>query len=499
VKRPIERGPTPPRRFVRDVRNLSRTANLGFRTYQPYAAWQALQSLVQGGGVLTLPQGTGKTFVSQLIAHEHLRRNSGTKVLVIAPTKELREQYVRMAEWMGHLTPRIVVLDFKEPFSGIRKQVRLMIERADIIVTTPEMFTNRLDWLSPVSFRSIKLCILDEVDLWLIDDFEDPEGNRYHAALSELKDRLQGQGTRFLGLTASELSRRGRALLVDDLQCREVTPFHKSVVQWLPKVRIEPVLVSDPIAVQTDREISAKSSELVGRLHKETDGELESHQHDFWLFIKALANGRRGEVAASLAVALLQNEHRRLQLFEDVPSGGKKVRQTVDLARGGRPAVVYCREIQLVNRLAEQAWPTPPAIAHSGLGDRYLQETLRFKSGARDVLLMTRDLGKRGLDFPMARSLVLYSPKSSARTMDQELCRTRGQRKDRGNKPVYVLFYGDTYEEEKMRRVVGELVEILMYKRFRKFTLSHRWSKWLRARSPLTMPEYLSAAGRRKK
>src|SRR5207244_12251621 len=138
--------------------------------------------------------------------------------------------------------------------------------------------------------------------------------------------------------------------------------------------------------------------------------------------------------------------------------------------------------------------PTPPAIAHSGLGDRYLLETLRFKSGARDVLLMTRDLGKRGLDFPMARSLLLYSPKSSPRTMDQELCRTRGQRRDRSNKPVYVLFYGKSYEEEKMRRVLGQLVEILMYGKFRKFTLSQRWSKWLHKRSPLTMPEYLSSA-----
>ena len=223
--------------------------------------------------------------------------------------------------------------EFKEPFSGIRKQVRLMVEAADIIVTTPEMFTNRLDWLSSRSFRSIKLCVLDEVDLWLIDDFEDPEGNRYHAALSILKDRLQGQGTRFLGLTASELSRRGRTLLVDDLQCQEVTPFHKSVVKWLPKVRIEPVLCFDPTVIETDREISERSSELVGRINKETDGELESRQNDFWLFIKALVNGQRGGLVASLALALLENEHRRLQLFEDVPSGGAKIRRSVDLAR----------------------------------------------------------------------------------------------------------------------------------------------------------------------
>jgi len=490
-------GLVPPPQFIRDVRNLSRIASLRFRTYQAHASWQALCHLAGGGLVLTLPQGTGKTFVSQLVAYEHVRRNPTTKALVIAPTKELREQYVRMAEWMGQLTPRIVVLDFKEPFSGVRKQVNVMVEQADIIVTTPEMFTNRLDWLSPRSFRSIRLCILDEVDLWLIDDFEDPDGNRYHAALSKLKDRLQGQGTRFLGLTASELSRRGKALLVDDLRCRVVTPFHRSVVQWLPKVRIEPILCLDPTVVDEDKKISKKSSELVGQLNNETDGELESHQNDFWLFIKALANGRRGGAAASLALALLENEHRRLQLFEDFLSSGVKVKRSAELARDTRPAVVYCREIQLVNRLANEAWPTPPAIAHSGLGDRYLQETLRFKAGTRDVLLMTRDLGKRGLDFPMARSLVLCSPKSSSRTMDQELCRTRGQRKDRNTKTVYVLFYGDTYEEEKMRRVLGELVEICMYEKFHKFTLSRRWSTWLHERRALTMPQYLSAANAR--
>jgi hypothetical protein len=358
------------------------------------------------------------------------------------------------------------------------------------------MFNNRLEWLSPRSFQSIRLCILDEVDLWLIDDFEDPEVNRYHAALLELKVRLKAQGTRFVGLTASALSKRGRQLLIDDLKCQELVPFHQSVVKWLPKVRIEPVLCSDPLVVKQDRAISAKSSDLVHQLDSETNGELKAHS-DFWLFVKALANGRRGQKAAALALALLDNERRRLQLFEDVLSGQAKIQESTRLASDGRPAIVYCREIQLVERLARQPWPTSPAIAHSGLGDRYLKETLRFKSGNRDILLMTRDLGKRGLDFPMAHSLVLCSPKSSVRTMDQELCRTRGQRKQRISKEVFVLFYGDTYEEEKMRRVLGELLEIRMYDKFEKFTLSRQWSTWLGERPALTMPEYLGASDTR--
>jgi hypothetical protein len=105
---------------------------------------------------------------------------------------------------------------------------------------------------------------------------------------------------------------------------------------------------------------------------------------------------------------------------------------------------------------------------------------------------MTRDLGKLGLDFPMAHILVLFSPKSSHRTMDQELCRTRGQRYNRVTKKVFILFYLNTFEEEKMRRVLRELLELQMYKRFPKFKVSARWGKWLGKRPPLTMLQYLT-------
>lgn len=46
-------------------------------------------------------------------------------------------------------------------------------------------------------------------------------------------------------------------------------------------------------------------------------------------------------------------------------------------------------------------------------------ETLRFKSGGANVLLMTRDLGKRGLHFPSAKSLTLVSSKNRHIGMDQ--------------------------------------------------------------------------------
>jgi hypothetical protein len=355
------------------------------------------------------------------------------------------------------------------------------------------MFTNRLQWLSASSFKSIRLCVLDEIDLWLVDDYTDPQVDRYHAAISELKTRLKDQGTRFLGLTASALSHRGRALLIDDLQCTELAPYHSSIVKWLPKVQIELAGCLDAVVVAKDDEISERSKDLWRKLNAETNSDLENHADDFWPFIKALSAGAMGPSAAALALALLDNERQRLQLFEDVPLGKEKVKKAAKLARRLTPSIVYCREIQLVKRLAAEPWRRPPAVAHSDLGDRYLTETLRFKAGDTDILLMTRDLGKRGLDFPFAKSLTLLSPKSSPLVMDQELCRTRGQRRNRRAKIVYVLFYRKTYEEEKMRRVLRKLVDIRLYDRFPKFVLSRAWSKWLKKRPGLSFVGYLSS------
>lgn len=491
--RTVPRGGAPSRRFIRSVRCLCRVSNRTFRRYQAHAAWDGLRSLTGGCPILNLPQGTGKTFVSQLVVYAYLNTEPRAKALIVVPTKELREQYVSMADWMGRLNPRLIVLNFREPLADLRKQATLMVEDAHLVVTTPQLFAHRLAWFSKESLRAFRLCVLDEIDLWPIEDLGEEEGVRFHRSFVELKIRLAAQGTRFLGLTASPLDDRGRALLGEDLGCRELHPFHKSVVPYLPNVRIEPVACFDSTVVARDLEISGKSSNLLQRLSRELQpGSLEAHQSDFWLFIKALANGLRGTDAASLARALLDNERGRVQLFEDIlpPFGSVKVRRATELARAGRPAVIYGREIRLVERLAEEDWPAFPAVAHSEMGEHYLREILSFKAGRREVLLMTRDLGKRGLDFPMARSLVLCSPKSSWRTMDQELCRTRGDR--RKIKQVYILFYEGTYEEEKLRRVLLELVQIQMYGAFKKFKLSRLWTKWLHARPALTLPEYVS-------
>src|SRR5437016_9631037 len=111
--------------FVGLVKRLCRLADRRFRIYQAHAALVALRELTRDNLIVNIPQGTGKTFVSQLVAHAYLRDHHRAKILVLVPTKELREQYVHMAEWMGVLSPRLVVLNFKQPLSEVYNQARV--------------------------------------------------------------------------------------------------------------------------------------------------------------------------------------------------------------------------------------------------------------------------------------------------------------------------------------------------------------------------------------
>ncbi len=480
----------PPVRFVTLAKIACRVSGRAFRPYQVHAAWEVLQTFSRSGVVLQLPQGTGKTFVSQLVLHGYLKARPGSKILVVAPTKELREQYCRMGMWLGRVVPRISVLNFRSPIADYKKQCSWMVAHSDVVVTTPEQFSNRLDWFDEDLHFS--LCILDEIDLWSIDDHEETDGVRFHAAFAPLGEYLKARGTQFLGLTASRLRGQTRDFLVKQLGCREHQPYHRSIVHWLPRVEIKPIPCLDPAVTAADRDISRRNGNLLRRLIKEVGEDVFDEQEEhYWNLMKAIAGGAYGETAANLAKAILQNERERIDLFEDKGTKGTKLLKAVQIADLHRSSIVYCREIALADRLVAAKWNRnpPPLEAHSELGDKYLSVIDKFISSTRQVLVMTRDLGKRGLDFPMAASLILYSPKSSPLVMDQELCRTRGQRWR--SKPVYVLFYSDTYDELKMCRVLLSLVGMKMFGRFQKYDLARRWRTWLDKHPSLGLFSYL--------
>jgi hypothetical protein len=66
-------------------------------------------------------------------------------------------------------------------------------------------------------------------------------------------------------------------------------------------------------------------------------------------------------------------------------------------------------------------------------------------------LVMTRDLGGRGLDFPSAARVILVSPRSNYQTVAQELARIRSRNASAKEAPIYL--YDDTEEAGKGRRL----------------------------------------------
>src|SRR5262249_3447932 len=130
-----------------------------------------------------------------------------------------------------------------------------------------------------------------------------------------------------------------------------------------------------------------------------------------------------------------------------------KQRAVLDIVERHAHVVIYGREVELVEHLgALRVGKKRIGFAHAE--EQHRRNIARFQTGELTALVMTRALGLRGLDFPDADAMVLYSAKRDWRVMDQEMCRIRSQRYHRPRKPIYVLCYSGTYETEKLESVV---------------------------------------------
>ncbi len=85
-----------------------------------------------------------------------------------------------------------------------------------------------------------------------------------------------------------------------------------------------------------------------------------------------------------------------------------------------------------------------------------------LRSGDAQVLVMTRELGGRGLDFPDVQTAVLLSPRSQYQAVAQELARIRSRRQL--IKQAFVFYYANTTETAKARRLATHLLHDNLYR-----------------------------------
>jgi ATP-dependent RNA helicase SrmB len=145
---------------------LAVAAALGYETATPVQA-QAIPAILGLHDVLvSAATGSGKTAAFLLPAlHQLLSSdNSGTRLLILAPTRELAQQIASHCQQLSALTALKTGLitggdDFK-------KQQRHLDKQTDIIIATPGRLLEQLEQ-TPNTLKNLQTLILDEADRML--------------------------------------------------------------------------------------------------------------------------------------------------------------------------------------------------------------------------------------------------------------------------------------------------------------------------------------------
>jgi superfamily II DNA/RNA helicase len=488
---------------------LSGFSQFRFLGYQILACELIVKRLEVGKNtLLLLDPGLGKTLVSQLsfLSLRHRACPCGRKALVLVPSRLLRDQHSRAASWFHR---DIGVLNLDPDAARFPGALRRSFENASWIVTTPKRLENALkrDYLLRKACRSISLCVVDEFDAQAAEDVDEdgePIGRLSKAAQGLVSELTQNRAA-FLCMSAT--IRTAAEPWLKTFKLERIRVPKRLVGDFAAYVRLCTVPVRDSQAIQADRLIDLvvidtlrKIREILtddllvnpdidpDRLRRQASKVLEGSRHH--LFFPELGISERVVPLSrmwNLLARFLRAHAERLALYEGRLSSieMKTYERMAETEDGKRMKVTSVREVSytsgptpnrklthLVTILRKQAAKTKglvlvrnsdvnefvstlltsKGIRNSRItgemsDDRRRKALIDFESNVCDILIVNRQLGGRGFDLPRAEFAVFLSPKRSEETMWQEMLRIRSRRDK--PKPVYVMHFSNTREEEK--------------------------------------------------
>jgi superfamily II DNA or RNA helicase len=406
--------------------------------FQADLAGQGVAVVRKRGRLLVVaPTGSGKTLISHLIiallGQEWLQKIP--HVLIVVPSKGLVEQHFVDAAWLRSGRPLAIHALYSDTPLHL---VRAILLSQGVVITTPVTITRRLAVIDKGSqlLKRFDCAIFDEIDTYLtVDDLEDRRDS-FPALQMCLDAELP-----VIGFTGTNLS---------PMQSQAWQERHFSEVRadvpddWLPFTPVAFTGILDESVIRGDAEIRQELREAFILLAR-------GGPFPTWRELKALAAD--GEPQALRILGLCGE---RLALFESFGSGAEKMRIVEDLARDGS-LLVLTRFRRSAEKISDELGRVGIAseFAHGGMNRDDVGDTLdRFRktsSVAGGSLVLTRELGGRGLDFPNASSACLFSPRSNYQAVGQELARIRSRQG--APKRAVVLYYRDTEEEAKARRL----------------------------------------------
>ena len=140
---------------------------------------------------LKMPTSAGKSYITELLIFQELKRNRDAKVLYLAPlrslSRELKERYVKVGSSLGFTTRAI--------YGGSTYTIdQSVLDEANLLISTPETFTSLEETLDE-QLRKFSLVICDEGQL--LDSLK--RGINYELLLTRLK---KIENVRYLFLSA---------------------------------------------------------------------------------------------------------------------------------------------------------------------------------------------------------------------------------------------------------------------------------------------------------
>lgn len=418
---------------------LSTGAALRHFDFQTDTAVATLEAIAQGTSLLVrAPTGSGKTLMAYLAVAARLVHDREGCLLVLVPSRPLARQHAVDAAWLRELGL---------PVNLLLPDDRLVLWDAvlaggGLVVTTPQSLINRLPRLrAKLPLTNLRAVIFDEIDIAVTKDFDERRD------VWPAVDAVHEAGLPIIGYTGTALTEQQERFW----QARGFASYLPDIPEgWLPLTKVDFHAVMHDDVTKRDLQITDDLGRASARF-KAAGGDPRS-----WREITLAAKNAGGEYGDS-ARAILACHAERLLLFEGMQDGGLKYQTTADLVSEGS-ALVLCRyvasAVELHQRLSELG--VRAVLAHGELPPAEADRRIRMlREGNAHVLVMTRDLGGRGLDFPEVSTAVLVSPRANYQAVAQELARIRSRRES--PKTTTVLFYEATTEAAKALRLGDKL------------------------------------------
>jgi|GEM_PF-5820646 len=452
------------------------------RSYQTSSALSLADSIASGrNAILQLPPGVGKTLVAQLAMALNQQRLNNKKQLMVVPTTLLVDQHLHAASW---LKPHLTVSKVSPEQAQHPSAIRYLARSADVLVSTPKLLWNALsgDILPFEYLDEVCVCFVDEYDEFVKHD---EDSLRIHADFDALFKALSRRGTLFVGLSAAmPMSDARAAYWRAQLRADLCAPTGADVGPYLPALNVHFCSSLDPRVTDEDGRITDTISkalkEAEKQLSEQARADVELDLSKLLPILASIVAGKKRVVRFSglnLVItsavrdqfAKIQGQlHERLKLFEDA-SGVVDVGTSVKAEaltcliqkRGSDLGLVMMRYIDPGEAIRQRlvSCGVECRMVHGQLDPEtrssYLDSLIGDEEG---VLVLTRNLGGRGFDFPQANYAIFYSPKEDESVMWQEMLRIRSCR--RNVKDVYVLYYTGTTERDKAQALYEQIVQL---------------------------------------